>query len=67
MASMAKRSGDYGSYESAIRGIAWNYTYNASVRIYSSPLSYSPSLLSFRSLIEPPLTLLIIRYTYYNI
>jgi hypothetical protein len=37
------------------------------VRIYSGPLSCSPSLLSFRSLIEPPLTLLIIRYTYYNI
>jgi hypothetical protein len=65
--SIAKRSGDYGSYGLAVRGIAWNYTYNAFIRIYSGPLSYSPSLLSFRSLIEPPLTLLIIRYTYYNI
>ena len=41
------------------RGIAWSQTCNTSVRIYSGFLSWSPSLLSFRSLIGLPLTLLL--------
>jgi hypothetical protein len=44
--NIAKRLSDYGSYRLTVRGIAWNYTCNMFVRIYSGPLSYSSSSLA---------------------